>query len=73
MEYTFFDINAKGTKQFGFECFLNNKKFIFLGDETLNPDLYDKIKGADYVTHEAFCLDKEENIFHAYKNIIQLH
>ena len=35
MEYTFFDINAKGTKQFGFECFLNNKKFIFLGDETL--------------------------------------
>lgn len=23
--------------------------------------------GADYVTHEAFCLDKEENIFRAYE------
>jgi ribonuclease Z len=67
LKYTFFDIKAKGTKQFGFQCFLNNKRFIFLGDETLNPYLYDKIKGTDYVTHEAFCLDKEENIFHAYK------
>lgn len=67
LKYTFYDIKAKGTKQFGFECFLNNKRFIFLGDETLNPDLYDKIKGADYVTHEAFCLDKEEIIFHAYE------
>jgi len=67
LKYTFFDIKAKGTKQFGFECFLNYKRFIFLGDETLNPYLYDKIKGADYVTHEAFCLDKEENIFHAYE------
>ena len=67
LKYTFFDIKAKGTKQFGFECFLNNKRFIFLGDETLNSDLYDKVKGADYVTHEAFCLDEEENIFHAYE------
>lgn len=67
VEYEFFDIQAKGTKQFGFECIINNKKFIFLGDETINPTLYDKIKNADYVTHEAFCLDKEENIFHAYE------
>ena len=40
---------------------------IFLGDETLNPQLKDRIKVADYVTHEAFCLDREENIFHAYE------
>lgn len=66
-EYTFFDIQAKGTKQFGFESYLNNKRFVFLGDETLNPILYDRIKNADYVTHEAFCLDAEENIFHAYE------
>lgn len=66
-EYTFFDIQAKGTKQFGFETYLNNKRFVFLGDETLNPILYDRIKNADYVTHEAFCLDAEENIFHAYE------
>lgn len=67
IEYTFFDIQAKGTKQFGFECIINDKKLIFLGDETLNPNLYDKVKGADYVMHEAFCLDSEEEIFHAYE------
>lgn len=67
VEYEFFDILAKGTKQFGFECILDNNRFIFLGDETLNPKLNDRIKGADYVTHEAFCLDREENIFHAYE------
>lgn len=67
VEYEFFDILAKGTKQFGFECELDNNKFIFLGDETLNPLLNERIRGADYVTHEAFCLDREENIFHAYE------
>lgn len=67
INYTFFDINAKGTKQFGFECIINEKKLIFLGDETLKPNLYERIKYADYVMHEAFCLDSEENIFHAYE------
>lgn len=67
IEYTFFDIQAKGTKQFGFECTLNRKRLAFLGDETLNPNLYNNIKGFDYVMHEAFCLDSEENIFHAYE------
>jgi len=67
IDYEFFDIRAKGTKQFGFECMLDNNRFIFLGDETLNPSLNDRIKGADYVTHEAFCLDREENVFHAYE------
>lgn len=67
VEYEFFDILAKGTKQFGFECELDNNKFIFLGDETLNHLLNERIRGADYVTHEAFCLDREENIFHAYE------
>ena len=65
--YTFFDVHAKGTKLYGFETVLNNKKLVFLGDETLNPDLYDRIRGYDYVMHEAFCLDSEENIFHAYE------
>jgi len=67
VDYTFFDIRAKGTKQFGFECVLNGKKFAFLGDETLNPFLYERIKGFDFVMHEAFCLDSEENVFHAYE------
>lgn len=67
IDYEFFNILAKGTKQFGFECMLNDNKFIFLGDETLNPILNQKIREADYVMHEAFCLDREENIFHAYE------
>lgn len=67
IDYTFFDIKAKGTKQFGFECSLNGKRLAFLGDETLNPNLYERIKDFDYVMHEAFCLDSEENIFHAYE------
>lgn len=67
IDYTFFDINAKGTKQFGFECIINGKRLVFLGDETLNPNLYDRVENSDYVMHEAFCLDSEENIFHAYE------
>lgn len=67
VDYEFFDILARGTKQFGFECTLEENRFIFLGDETLNPLLNERIKDADYVMHEAFCLDREENIFHAYE------
>lgn len=67
VEYEFFDIQAKGAKQFGFECKISNKRLVFLGDETLNPILYDRVKDADYVMHEAFCLDAEESIFHAYE------
>jgi len=67
IKYTFFDICAKGTKQFGFECIIDEKKLVFLGDETLNTNLYERVRGADYVMHEAFCLDSEENIFHAYQ------
>lgn len=67
VEYEFFDILAKGTKQFGFECNLEGNHFLFLGDETLNPLLSKRILNADYVMHEAFCLDSEEEIFHAYE------
>jgi len=67
IDYEFFDIKAKGTKQFGFDCKINNKKLVFLGDETLNLELYDRVMNSDYVMHEAFCLDSEEHIFHAYE------
>ena len=67
IDYKFLDMKAKGTKLFGFLCKLNNKKVAFLGDETLNPSIYEKIKGFDYVMHEAFCLESEEKIFHAYE------
>ena len=71
INYKFFDIKARGTKQFGFECIIDGKKLVFLGDETLNPNLYERVRNADYVMHEAFCLDSEENIFMRTKKIIQ--
>ena len=67
VDYTFFDVHAKGTKLYGFTATLNNKSLAFVGDETINPDMYDKVRNFDYVMHEAFCLDSEENIFHAYE------
>lgn len=66
-KYTFFAINARDTKQFGFESMIGGKRLMFLGDETLNSNLYERVREADYVMHEAFCLDTEENIFHAYQ------
>lgn len=67
INYTFFDIQAKGNKQYGFECIIDNKRLVFLGDEPLNHILYERVSEADYVMHEAFCLDSEENIFHPYQ------
>ncbi len=67
IEYQFFDTLAKGAKQFGFRCELNGNRLAFLGDETLNPVLYESIRNYDYVMHEAFCLEEEEHIFHAYE------
>lgn len=67
IDYTFFDINAKGDKQYGFEANINEKRLIFLGDESMNPILKDRVRNADYVMHEAFCLDAEEIIFKAYE------
>lgn len=66
--YTFFDVKARGNKLYGFETELDdNKKFVFLGDETCNPEIYDRIKNSDYVMHEAFCLDSEQDIFKPYE------
>lgn len=66
-DYEFFDVKARGDKLFGFKTKINNKTLTFLGDETLNSEVSDIVKNSDYVMHEAFCLESEENIFHAYE------
>lgn len=64
----FFDLHPKGNMLYGFETVLRNgKRLVFLGDETCNSELYDRIKDSDYIMHEAFCLDAEEPIFKAYE------
>lgn len=67
VDYQFFDIKARKAKQFGFKTQINNKILTFLGDETLNPEINDIVRNSDYVMHEAFCLDTEEHIFHAFE------
>ncbi|MBQ7640926.1 MAG: MBL fold metallo-hydrolase [Acholeplasmatales bacterium] len=67
IEYTFFDILAKGIKQYGFKTIINNKKIAFLGDEPLNESLYDNFINYDYLFHEVFCLESEENIYHPFE------
>lgn len=60
---TFFDTHVKSFMLYGFQTVLNNgAKLFFLGDKRCDPILYDKLRNADYVMHEAYCLDSEENV-----------
>jgi len=66
--YRFIDMRASKNKLYGFETtFDNGKTLVFLGDETLNKDLFSIIKDKDYVMHEAFCLDADKEIFKPYE------
>ena len=67
LEFTALDMKARGNALLGFEVTINNKRLCFLGDEECNSELYRKIENADYVMHEAFCLDEEADIFKPYE------
>ena len=60
MKVTFFDIHAKKDKQFGFVI---DDKLAFCGDEPLNKDLFDFVKNKEWLIHESFCLDNEQEIY----------
>ena len=48
-KYKIIDLKASKNKLYGFETTFNNgKTLIFLGDETLNPELYDIVKGKNF-------------------------
>lgn len=67
-DYKFIDLKGQKNKLFGFETILDNKeKLIFCGDETLNPMFYKMLENADYVMHESFCLDAEQDIYKPYE------
>ena len=54
--------------QYGFEVTLNNsKRLYFLGDVPLSEKNYKLIENADYVLHEAFCLDREKDIYNPHR------
>jgi len=67
LQFTAIDTRAKKNSLLGFEVLINNKRLCFLGDEECNPEVYPKIENADYVMHEAFCLDSEKDIFKPYE------
>lgn len=59
--FTFYNVRATKEKQFGFRIDTTNNKIIVCnGDESLNKENYDLVKNADYLIHEAFCLDSEK-------------
>lgn len=64
----FLDIQAKKDRQFGFKTILENgKTFVFLGDETFDERLKEEVQNADWLLHEAFCMDAEAEIFKPYE------
>ena len=66
----FLDVQAKKDRQFGFKTTLENgKKLVFLGDETFDEKLRDEVENADWLLHEAMCMDSEANIFKPYEKM----
>lgn len=61
---TFFDIHAKKDKQFGFVV---DDKLAFCGDEPLKEDLFEFAKNKEWLIHESFCLDNEEEIYKSHQ------
>lgn len=60
MNFVFFDIHAKKDKQFGF---IVDEMLAFCGDEPLNEELFDFIRNKEWLIHESFCLDNEEEVY----------
>lgn len=59
-EFTFFDINARKDKQFGFKMKLSEGKYLtFAGDEPLDESLNNLVKDSEWLLHESFCIESE--------------
>lgn len=41
--------------------------FTFLGDIPCSEKNYDKIRNTDWVCHEVFCMESEEELFHPHQ------
>ncbi|MGE4274368.1 MAG: MBL fold metallo-hydrolase [Desulfitobacterium sp.] len=66
--FTFFDLHAAKTKQFGFTVNLDEgKKLSFLGDEPYHPLSEKYAKNSEWLLSEAFCLYEERDIFKPYE------
>ena len=59
-----FDIQSAKDEQYGFRLeFADGITFVNLGDEPYNDTLVEYAKNADYMLHDAFCLENDTEIF----------
>lgn len=65
--FTVFDIGSTKMKQFGFSMEYEGKVFVDAGDEPLTEENFHYAENADYLTHEAFCLYEDRDIFKPYE------
>lgn len=66
--FTFFDIQSKKAKQFGFSMEIEkNKKLTCCGDEPYTEKIKNYVENSDWLMHEAFCLYSEREIFNPYE------
>lgn len=67
-KFTFYDILASKEKQYGFRIdMINGKVLVCNGDERMSVSNYDIVRNADFLIHEAFCLESEKEIKQPYK------
>ncbi len=66
-ETEFFDIYSTKAKQFAMSLTMpDGRKFVYAGDEPLGEENMFYAEGADWLMHEAFCLDNEADVFKPY-------
>lgn len=66
----FLDIQAKKVRQFGFKTTLENgRTLVFLGDETFNEKIREEVENADWLLHEAMCMESEVEICKPYEKM----
>lgn len=66
--YTFFDIGSTKAKQYGYMLELGNgRRLTCCGDEPCQEQKEEYARECDWLLHEAFCLDGQEDIFHPYE------
>ena len=66
---TFFDIQSKKTKQFGFSMLLDRKnKLTCCGDEPCHPCERKYAWGSTWLLHEAFCLSSQADYYQPYQH-----
>ncbi|MDO4175678.1 MAG: MBL fold metallo-hydrolase [Eubacteriales bacterium] len=67
-QVTFFDIQSKKAKQFGFTMELEDgKKLTCCGDEPYRECEKRYAENSTWLLHEAFCLDAQADLFHPYE------